>query len=33
MTAARNGTIDAVTLLLDRGAAVNAKENVRGQTR
>ncbi len=32
MTAARTGAVDAVKLLLDRGAAVNAKENVRGQT-
>jgi len=32
MTAARTGKLDAVTLLLDKGAAVNAKENVRGQT-
>src|SRR2546428_2248209 len=32
MTATRTGKPDAVTLLLDRGAAVNAKESVRGQT-
>src|SRR5204863_1612456 len=32
MTAARTGKLDAVKLLLDRGAAVNAKESVRGQT-
>ena len=32
MTAARTGKVDAVTLLLDRGAAVNAREGVRGQT-
>jgi ankyrin repeat protein len=32
MTAARSGRADAVKLLIDRGAAVNAKERVRGQT-
>jgi ankyrin repeat protein len=32
MTAARTGKVDAVKLLIDRGAAVNAKETVRGQT-
>src|SRR6266699_62921 len=32
MTATRTGGLDAVKLLLDRGAAVNAKENMRGQT-
>jgi ankyrin repeat protein len=32
MTAARTGKTEAVKLLLDRGAAVNAKEGVRGQT-
>jgi ankyrin repeat protein len=32
MTAARTGNVDAVTLLLDRDAAINAAENVRGQT-
>src|SRR5437762_10824217 len=32
MTAARIGKIEAAKLLLDRGAAVNAKESVRGQT-
>ena len=32
MTAARTGRVDAVKLLLERGADVNAKEGVRGQT-
>jgi uncharacterized protein len=32
MTAARTGSVDAVKLLLDRSAAINAKEAVRGQT-
>jgi len=32
MTAARSGRVDAVTLLLDRGADVNARESWRGQT-
>jgi ankyrin repeat protein len=32
MTAARAGAVNAVTLLIDRGAAVNAREGVRGQT-
>ena len=32
MTAARTGRADAVTLLLDRGANVNAKDAVRSQT-
>lgn len=32
MTAARTGSLDAVRLLIDRGAAVNAKEKERGQT-
>src|SRR5437870_1297030 len=32
MTASRTGKLDAVKLLIDRGAAVNAKESVRGQT-
>jgi len=32
MTAARTGNVDAVTLLLDRGATVDAKDNVRSQT-
>ena len=32
MTAARTGKVDAVTLLLDRGANVNAKDTVRAQT-
>jgi ankyrin repeat protein len=32
MTATRTGKLDAIRLLIDRGAAVNAKEEVRGQT-
>jgi ankyrin repeat protein len=32
MTATRTGAMDAIKLLLDRGASVNAKESVRGQT-
>jgi ankyrin repeat protein len=32
MTASRNGKVDAVKLLLTRGAKVNAKEGFRGQT-
>ena len=32
MTSARTGKVEAVTLLLDRGAAINAAEHVRGQT-
>ena len=32
MTAARTGSVEAVKTLLDRGAAVDAKESVRGQT-
>jgi ankyrin repeat protein len=32
MTTVRTGKLDAVKLLLDRGADVNAKESVRGQT-
>src|SRR5437762_885233 len=32
MTAARTGNVDAVKVLLDRKADVNAKENVHGQT-
>ena len=32
MTAARTGSVEAVKTLLDRGAAVDAKEGVRGQT-
>jgi ankyrin len=32
MTTARTGRVDAVTLLLDRGATVDAREHVRGQT-
>src|SRR4030095_2008680 len=32
MTATRTGSVDAVRLLLDRGAKVNAKEGTRGQT-
>ena len=32
MTAARTGNVDAVTLLLDRGANVNAKDTARAQT-
>jgi ankyrin repeat protein len=32
MTAARTGSVEAVKILLDRGAAVDAKESVRGQT-
>ena len=32
MTAARTGKVDAVTLLLDRGANVNAKDTVHAQT-
>ena len=32
MTAARTGNVEAVTLLLDRGANVNAKDAVRAQT-
>ena len=32
MTAARTGKVDAVTLLLDRGAKVNAEDDVHGQT-
>jgi uncharacterized protein len=32
MTATRTGNIDAMKLLIDRGAIVNAKEEVRGQT-
>ena len=32
MTAARTGSLDAVRLLIDRGATVNAKEKERGQT-
>jgi ankyrin repeat protein len=32
MTAARTGNVEAVTLLLDRGANVNAKDVVRSQT-
>jgi ankyrin repeat protein len=32
MLAARTGTLDAIQVLLDRGADVNAKENLRGTT-
>jgi ankyrin repeat protein len=32
MTAVRTGKLDAIRLLIDRGADVNAKEEVRGQT-
>ena len=32
MTAARTGNLEAVKVLLDHGAYVNAKENYRGQT-
>src|SRR5262249_16983619 len=32
MTASRTGKPDAIKLLLDRGANINAKESVRGQT-
>src|SRR5262249_46099901 len=32
MTASRSGSLEAVTLLVDRGAGVNAEEKVRGQT-
>src|SRR6476659_7437447 len=32
MTAARAGNVDAVRLLLDRGADVNAREQYKGQT-
>ncbi len=32
MTAARAGNVEAVKLLLDHGAEVNAKESWRGQT-
>jgi uncharacterized protein len=32
MTATRTGNVDAMKVLIDRGAVVNAKEEVRGQT-
>ena len=32
MTAARTGNPDAVKVLIDHGARINAKENWRGQT-